>query len=205
MSLTFPLSLSAFQDKFPIQSVTFDPPVRGASLSLGGGELIHSSYGPSLWSGELVVPQLRHRASEEISSLMRVLSAPGASFLLSPPHARRTGHPSGNIETSSMPNTIAFRNLPAGLTISAGQFFSFQYGGKRALHQVAESATASGAGVTPEVEIYPPLEPNWAVNAICVFERPTLKAVLEFGSFVTPVMGVSVSGGQSLRWRQSLL
>lgn len=64
--------------------------------------------------------------------------------------------------------------LPAGYTISVGDFLSIEYGSptKYFLCQAIESATADGSGITPTFEVRPHLPVGLAVDGIVRVKRP---------------------------------
>lgn len=59
---------------------------------------------------------------------------------------------------------ISLSGLAAGQVVSIGDYLSFTYGTSRALHQVVETVTANGSGVTTQFEVRPHLRPGWALS-----------------------------------------
>ena len=80
--------------------------------------------------------------------------------------------------------SLAVDMLPAGFVFSVGDFISVAYsaGTKFALLQVMETATASGAGVTPEFEVRPHLPIGLAVDDVVSVRRPHCLMTLVPGS-----------------------
>lgn len=203
MPLTFPLSLAAFQDRFGYAVSFFDIAANQNSLTLGSGESLSSSTAGEMWRGTLTLPPANAPDAEAAAVMLRAIELMQGTFLLSPPHMDYTGLAQGQIEGSTQADRIAFRGLAQGRVVPAGQYFSFQFGGKYGLHQVVEAVTANASGVTPEASIVPPLEPNWAVGAIVQFARPVLKARLETGQRIGPTATPAVMAGQQFAWTQT--
>lgn len=71
--------------------------------------------------------------------------------------------------------------LSAGYVISDGDYLSFAFGAsplRYAFHQVVTGAAASGAGITPMIEVTPHIRPGWAAGAVVQLVNPIFKAVL---------------------------
>lgn len=200
------LGLADFQDLLRMASVTFDPQVRGSTLSLGGGEDITAFQGYPLWGGAIQLSPEYHADSEADLALLRRLNRTGQFFTLTPPHMQNQGAAVGQIYSSSAANLIAIGGVTSGREFKRGEFFSFTFGSspvKYALHQFAEDAVADSVGNTPEVEIEPPLQPGWTVGTEVRFSRPICKAKLVGGSLVGPNNRPVIAAGTSLQWVQT--
>src|SRR5882724_1815525 len=139
------LSLKSRQE----MSTQSDGAVRGKDL------------GSALWTVEYTTVQMRCDAGvtfeAKLNSLDGVINAFEAGDLRRPyPLNYQSGvfSDAGQINSINANNkAVSFKNLPAGFVLSVGDYFHFDYGGKRALHQLMESVTANGSGITSEVEI----------------------------------------------------
>lgn len=59
---------------------------------------------------------------------------------------------------------LALSGLAAGQVISVGDYLSFEYGSRRALHRAAETVTANGSGVTAQFEVRPHIRSGWTLS-----------------------------------------
>jgi len=134
----------------------------------------------ALWTVEYTTVQMRCDAGvtfeAKLNSLDGVINAFEAGDLRRPyPLNYQSGvfSDAGQINSINANNkAVSFKNLPAGFVLSVGDYFHFDYGGKRALHQLMESVTANGSGITSEVEIRPYLRPGLTVSTAVVLKNP---------------------------------
>lgn len=215
MPITFPIALADFFEAFCPISTTFQLGEAVIANETGGGEVIRSDYGARLWQGTVTLAPSRPVLIEDMLALIRVLQDSRASFLLYPRHKRRaTGggalsEPIGQINTLPANNRlITLKALPANYVITRGDFLSFIYGSspsRYAFHQVVESITANGSGVTGEFEVVPPIRPGATVNTGVQFNKPRLKAVMVPGSLsVSGLPRRGFAAGATFAWRQTL-
>jgi len=150
-SLTFPLPVSATADLPTRQSL----PVLGydgSTTRTRGGQPLSARFGDRLWRMALTMPSGYHAAHRRWQALLSLLEQPGASLLMPVrPYTGPALDPGGAALGASSPNLhtisadrreIRISGLPAGYTISAGDFLSFTYSSsptRYALHHVRPS------------------------------------------------------------------
>lgn len=70
---------------------------------------------------------------------------------------------------------ISLSGLPASFVITRGDYLCWNYNSNtmRALHQVMESVTANGSGLTSEFEVRPFIRPGSTTGTAVTFKKPT--------------------------------
>lgn len=203
MSYTFPIFTTSFWDLLPAESQMFHLPRISTDFSLGSGDSITSELADPRWRGTVNLapdPWVDH---ERIAALVRVLMRPGATFNATPYQARAQTGGTFALASSSAPNLAAFSGVGASVTLPVGYFFSMNYGGPHRLHQIAEAAVANGSGLTPEVEIVPPLEPGWVVGQVVTRTKPLVRAKIIPSSVQQGTMSAGITSGLSFDWVQT--
>lgn len=213
MALSFPLSLAQFWSKLPIVSGTFDLTDATQQSQTRGGEIISATLGNRLWASTVTLGWLPLREAEEMLSLLDALREAGASFMAGPwPWCPPPGSLAGSspkLHTVAANNCeIRISDLPANFAVPAGTFVSFAYGGspvRYALHRTVAAGAASGAGLTPAIEVRPHVRPGFVTSTAVSLARPACKMVLVPGS-VRPGtlsgrgrLGITFSAIQTLR------
>lgn len=216
MALTFPLSLAGFMDRLRGAEVELDPIVQNASKSQGGSEFYSVEVADPIWEGRVSLPPMKPRAAAEIEALLDVLSVPGRAFMASRKNRTGTAADIGGVALGAaivtlsavdpINHQVAFSGLPAGFEFTAGDTFSFVYAsGAVALHKLVENGVANGAGVSPQMDVFPPLidGPNSVLVTGLQVElvRPYCKAKLISRSYGVDAGGVV--SGLEFSFRQS--
>lgn len=215
MAQVYPMSASAFFEGLRVRAASFDLPTSQLITRSAGGDVMRAELGARLWRVQLELSPARHRDAEQIRSKLHLLRQPSASLLIRPkPCFAPAYDPTGSIVASSTVTLhtvqsnlrdIRLGGLPAGYTLTAGDYLSFTYGTdptRYAFHQVVSGAVASGAGVTPDFEVIPPIRPGYSIGATVRLMKPWMKAVLVESS--TGAAGVAVTDGISLTLQQTL-
>lgn len=201
MALSFPLALPAFADKLRIPSVEWKLQDNREFSGLGSGLIIAADLGPSLWTADLTTPPMRTNEAREVEALINaVIRANGSFYMHDPrkcvpaadPYAAKLG--AANVQINTLPNaySLSLKGLPAGYKLTAGDYLSFDYGVspvRRAFHELSESVTANGSGVTPAFEVSPFIRPGAVVNTVVALKHPSLRCIIVPGSF-KPSFGV---------------
>ena len=192
MAITFPLALAAFADKLRTPSVKFKLQDNDEVSGLGSGQIITHDLAPKLWTGELSTVPMRTNEARELEALVNIVKR-GSFYLYDPRKAVPAKDPYGSllggsvVQINSLPNaySMSLKGLPAGYVLLAGDYLSFDYGSptRRAFHEVAETVTANGSGVTPVFEVGPFIRPGAAVDAIVTLRKPSMRAIIVPGSF----------------------
>ncbi|HEV7286287.1 MAG TPA: hypothetical protein VGN75_15635 [Kaistia sp.] len=99
---------------------------------------------------------------------------PGAQFPANDPDGSILGEAAVQIASLGADNkSLAFKGLPAGYVLTAGDLFAYDFNGRRALHQVtAASTVANGSGVTPVFGVAPHLRQGVVTNTAVMLKRP---------------------------------
>lgn len=162
-----------------------------------GGVTLAKDLGPALWFGDWTTMSLEN--DDALSFEAKLNSLDGAintfeagDLRRSYPKAYANGafNDTGLLKSVNTNNkALSFNNLPAGFVLTAGDYLAFTYGTSRAFHQIVESATADGSGVTPEIEVRPYIRPGFTLNAAITLKEP--KAVFRMlpGSISTQTDG----------------
>ncbi|PWE26642.1 hypothetical protein C4N9_20465 [Pararhodobacter marinus] len=215
MALSFPLALDAFFGGLPVRTSTFHLPATLAVSRTRGGAVKTARVAERLWQGQITLPLMRHAQAAQVAALVSVLCEPGRTFLVHPrPLFAPIIDPSGAALDGYVPTIESIEDggrefriegLPPGYVISGGDFLSFVYGSnptRFALHQAVTVATADGAGLTPKIEVTPPIRPGAAIGAAVTLVRPFTKAVL-FPP-IAPISQILTTSGLTLDFVQTL-
>lgn len=217
MAYSFPLSLSDFLLRLPVQGVRFHCPAQKSATGLGGGEILTAEVAPALWQGSVQLAPMRPRVAAEFEALIEALDVPGRSFYVckanqigpanDPLGAAVSGLSVQMFSVDVATNQIRLRNLPPGFTLSQGDLFSFDYGSgpvRRALHRMGETVTANSVGDTPSFSPVPALRPGIANDKPVTLIRPACKAVLVPGSVDLGGTSGNMTTGVAFGFRQTL-
>ncbi|MER2507811.1 hypothetical protein [Amaricoccus sp.] len=206
MALTFPLSRAAFADQLRIASFRWSLREFVETSGTVGGQPLVNEIAARRWAAEVELAVMTRPGAADLRALFAAIG-PGGTFYLHDatvpgPRADPTGAGLGG--AAPVLNTLGGDNrslrlagLPAGYVISRGDMLGFEFGSpaRRALHQVVETVTASGAGVTPLFEVRPFLRPGYATGAAVTLVKPGVRMMLVPGSFDPGTAGpVTVSG-----------
>jgi hypothetical protein len=218
MAVTFPMSQASFFSKLLIKTLKFDHPENVEMNTTGGGELLRADLAPMLWAGEVKFGNMTRTEAANAQALLDMLRGSGRSF-----YAYDTRRPAPLFDptgstlgaaTVTINSLIAggrelkLQGLPAGYKLSCGDYLAFDYGTtpvRRALHRVfSSSVTAAGTGITPNIEVTPPIRAGAAVGATVTLIKAACKAVIVPNSIDTGTTARSMNDGMSFKFQQSL-
>ena len=215
MALTFPLAQTDLGDLLPIQSVTWELMRQQEFSGLGSGEGIAADMGPGLWEGDVSLRPLLHTDARAMAAKLDALDGAINSFYLANPLGWWPKlDPGGTVYGASTPvldtiddnrKEVRISGLPNDYQLSAGDMFAIDYGSpsRRALLRLVADVVASGAGLTPLVEVRPHLRPGITETLAVDFSRPAAKVKLVPGS-VSQQMHSANRTRISFRVRQTL-
>jgi hypothetical protein len=136
------------------------------------GTTYGKDFGSALWQVSFTTGPIPNDDALAYEALLNSLDGVIGSFEaydLRRPYPRATPDGSGasdgvlaSVNTNN--KAITLSGLAASQVVSRGDYLSFTYGTSRALHQVMETVTANGSGVTPEFEVRPHLRPGWTLS-----------------------------------------
>jgi len=152
----------------------------GSKLTLGvrkefsrqaGGRSIGKLMGPTLWRCALTSVRMPIDDAMVLETRLRQIEEQDGTFLAyDPRRPRPASYPSGSLDgvtiyaIGSNMRSLRLQGVPAGFVLSEKDYLSFTYGDQRAVHQVAETVTASPAGITPVFEVVPHIRDGAAVG-----------------------------------------
>lgn len=191
MALSYPLTQAQFLGALRIEEVTFRLTHPQEHTRLGDGSVISASLGAALWTGTIRLAQANHARHAETEALIALMDQPGATFLCHDPRYQGPAFdPTGAILGAATPmihsvaasmRELRITGLPGGYRLTAGDMLGFQYGSnpvRYALHRIVIGGTASSGGLTPMLEVVPPLRPGAAAGLAVSLLRPACKARL---------------------------
>lgn len=193
MALTFPLSLADFADTIGVRQVKWLPQDNRQYSGMGSGQILQADLGPSLWTGEVTLREYYHAEARRIEAkLNAVIRSIGSFYLYDPRHRGPTLDSDGailgsaTVQIASLPDakSMTLKGLPAGYTLSVGDYLSFDYGSpaRRAFHEICEDVTADGTGVTPAFEVNPVIRTGAAVDDVVTLVKPAMKCIIRPGT-----------------------
>ena len=204
MALSFPLAIGGFFAGLSISECTFYAP---ASLKISrtrGGAIKTAKMGERLWTGRATIAPQPHAGAAGQAALVSVLSGPGRSFFAhSLPLYAPIADPTGETLGAATPvihtlqaggREMRISGLPAAYVLTVGDYVSFTYGSdpvRYGFHQVVNTVTADGAGLSPLFEVTPPIRDGAVTSTAVTLVQPFIKAVLVPGSFATARPAVS--------------
>ena len=219
MALTFPLPLATFADTLLVAEATCFLPELVQQSRTAGGEQLTADMGERLWTGRITLgPMLRSEFGRP-DVLISLLRQAGRPFLM---YDRRRPNPlsdpAGTILGASSvtilalgadPRDMSLAGLPAGYTLSAGDYLSFAYTSlsvtRQALHKVVDATVvANGSGQTPLFEVHPAIRPGAAAGAAVSLRKPFCRAVMVAGSASEATGRSTLYEGLGFDWVQSL-
>lgn len=218
MALTYPLALATFVDTLLCQRVTCDLPELVEQSRTAAGEQLTADMGERLWTGRIDLAKMKRTEIGRPEALIQVVKQ-GKTFQC---YDRRRMYPlldpTGSILGAASvtilalggdPRELSLAGLPAGYTLSAGDYLSFSYTpiatALQAFHKVVDTTVvANGSGQTPLFEVVPPIRPGAVAGAAVTLKKPFCKAVMVAGS-ASPSDGRStLYEGLGFDWVQTL-
>ena len=220
MAITFPAALINFFDLLPIQSAEIDLQDSYEAEETGRGEVLTANMGERLWQMNINLRPMGYDEAEEVQALIRMFRREGATFLAHPiPRVFPRNDPNGSIIGSSGTQPILHTvganmrdvrigGLPQGYRLGGGDFISWTYGTnpqRYALHQVVGATVlAASNGVTPNLELNPPVRAGFVASQAVTIFRPRMKAMILPGSASPAKMAGLWASGASFTIRQTL-
>lgn len=169
----------------------FEPVSRQELSRLADGRTPGKDFGPALWFATYTTEELRNDTALDYAAMLNSLDGVINTFEawdLRRPTPRLypdgSAHDGVLLSVNANNKALSLSGLLAGQVISRGDYLSFNYGGNRALHRVAEAVTASGSGVTPVFEVRPHLRPGWTLSQAINLKTPRGIFTLMPGSVV---------------------
>jgi len=184
--LTFPLSVSDFQDQFSVADVNFMLNQQQEISGMGNGSLLVADVGPAYWSASVTTLRLAPSAASKVLVLIDSLGGGLRPFNLYNP---RACYPSSDVDgalltgfgptVSAVPNSnsLSIDNLPPGFVITIGDMFTVIYGSPERVYlgRFVGSAAADGTGTLAALPVAPPLPAGVVASDNVLLSKPYAK------------------------------
>lgn len=197
MALSYPIDLLADWPGWATLSLSYGDETSGQA----GGQVRVKNLRAPLWSLRAETKPLRPNVLRAWKARLAALENGRKTFLgfdlsgkfpiLYPNGAWPTGGSfdgvSAAVHTLGSSISLRLKSLPAGFTVSVGDYLQVKHGSAYGLHQAMEAATADGGGVTPAFEVRPPVRSGFAVNDVVAVKKPSCLMMVVPGSVAAPV------------------
>lgn len=199
MALTFPRNMTGGR---PWQRAALTPQLRQELSRTAGGDVLVADLGPVLWRASFATYPLRQAAAEAILADFETLDGGARTFLLHPakrPFPLAIGSPAAYALAGAAINAIradrsAFRidGLPPNFPLTAGDLVSIVTAtGGRELLRLATGGATSSTGLSPWLELTPPLRPSVATGDAAQLAPPLIEMRLAPDSLTVERVGRS--------------
>jgi hypothetical protein len=207
VALAFPLTASVFLDTLKIRAVKFFREDYVEMSGLADGQLLTAEIAESKWKATLDLAPMLDDDAAAAQALIEAIG-PHNKFNVYDPRKRGPRmDPTGSVLGSGAPvinaigvnnRSLRFSGLPAGYRLSRGDLFSYSFSGRQTLARLAEDATATGAGITPFVEVSYPLRTGTGIGQVIRFVKPFARMQFLPGSIDYGAGEIVVTTGMSL-------
>jgi hypothetical protein len=157
------------------------------------GRTIGKSFGSALWMADWTtapMPLTDGVGYEAVLNSLDGVIQPFFGYDLRRPYP--AAHSAGDFSEASVTvyqigadgKSLGLDGLPTGFVLTRGDYIAFDYGSvpSRALHQVMETVTVDGTGISPSFEVRPHLRPGLAVGDPVILKKPSALFTLQPGS-----------------------
>jgi hypothetical protein len=196
MAIIYPLDILA---GFPGTTTRFEPQYLQEVSPLRGGRQVVADLGPALWAMDVRSRSLGPNELKAWKARLALLEN-GRQQLIGydmtkcfPIAFPRGSWPTGNafdglasLKSVASSKTVTLGGLPDGYKVSTGDYISFGYGGRRALHQVMEDAIAGADGVSAAFEVRPYIRPGYVLDVDVALTKPHAVMLIVPGSVSAP-------------------
>lgn len=214
MSISFPVDLVSYfaaVGGLRVRSNAFNLSDPRTYNETQGGEGLVTSFGTRLWYGEVTVTPLHNALMRPLEARCRYLQRADARFFIGDlmadplPMTPPSTFTLQNVQSSSGRVRFTVPTSIPGLTIPVGTKFSFDFAGRRALHELLEPITNPTPTWTSFRENVPPVQPGWEVDTP-VSWGPDAKclAIMLPDTLQLAASGPTATEGFTFSWRQTL-
>jgi hypothetical protein len=174
--------------------------------STSGGEVIGASWGARLWRFQVQLAAMYRSDLDILAGRLDMLADSGLTFLATPPfRAFPAFDPQGLYLSDAAPvidslpvggQTLTLSGLPGHYILTAGDFISFTRGtpARHELHRLVTGGRADDTGLSPLLQVVPPLRPGVAVGAAVAVVNPVMRGRIVPGSLKASGGLVTVAG-----------
>lgn len=190
MTVIFPRNDILTTHRISAEGYKFQPMYRQELSRQANGVTLIKDFGTSLFTLAATSFPLNNEDAVDFEAMLSSMDNGIGTFhafdMRRPfPKSKSDGDFSNTAKISSIGingKSLALSGLPAGMVLSRGDYLAFDVPGWRALHQIMETVIASGAGVSPTVEVRPHLMVGSAVGADVDLKQPATVMMLVPGS-----------------------
>lgn len=193
MAYSFPLAAASFADILKVSEVRFHLPSRQEISGLGSGLVLAVDLSPALWMAEIKLANMAEADAGRVQAMIEVLDGsvnefylynPGRPYPLNDSDGTTVGSNTVKIKANQNGKELQLKSLPAGYSLTAGDFISWTYASMTMFHRIVSDATADGSGETGWFEVRPHLIPSSAAaDTVVSLKKPAMRAVMVPGSF----------------------
>jgi hypothetical protein len=178
MAITYPLTTVLSAVGFADQ--VFQLTSRQEQSRLASGITRGKDFGPAIWVATYTTGNVANDDALAYEAMLNSLDGVIQTFEASDlrrqyPRLDPLGatYSDGVLHSVNANNkALSLSGLIAGQVVSVGDYLSFDYTTGRALHQVMETVTANGSGVTAEFEVRPFIRTGWSLSATVKLKVP---------------------------------
>jgi hypothetical protein len=185
MTITFPRTDIITSVRYADQSFLLVS--RQEMSGQANGVVRGKDLGSALWQSSYTTVEMLNRDALAFEAALNSLDGLTNAFEAGDLRNRYPrNYPTGVFTDSGVLATVGANNkslsisgLPASFVISAGDYLQFDYGSSRALHQVCETVTANGSGLSPVFEVRPHIRPGFSISSAVKFKNPVGQFILQ--------------------------
>lgn len=190
MTVIFPRNDILTTYRIAPEGYKFQPMYRQELSRQANGVTQIKDFGTSLWTLAATSVPLFHDDALDFEAMLSSLdngigTFKGFDLRRRYPKAKADGEFSDTSEISTVGvngKSMALSGLPAGMVLSRGDYLAFDVPGWRALHQIMETVTASGDGLSPNFEVRPHLMAGTVSGLGVELKQPSTVMMLVPGS-----------------------
>jgi hypothetical protein len=211
-----PVPLAEFWSDLRIQTWTPNLGGDGTRNTTAGGEEITARWGAQLWRFDVTLAPMYTEDADIVGGRLDLFGDGVATFLAFPPfNAYPARDPLGLLHGAATPvisslpaggKTLTITGLPGNYLLTAGDYLSFTRGSpaRYELHKLVTGGRASAGGVSPVLQVVPPIRPGAAPGAAVTLRKPVMRAKIVPGSLRLPSRGLGAAQGPSFQVMQTL-
>lgn len=169
-----------------IERLIIEPKLNEEIEGLGSGQVLRAQLTTPLWSVTATTCFSTFQEGRRIRALINSLNRPGVDFTIFDPIAEYPiNDPGGTILTGSTitiagvdgQGRVSFSGAPTGFQFSAGDYFHFDFSGRRYFIELSANGTGSAY-----IQTFPRMPTGSYVGTAATFIRPEMKVQFVPGS-----------------------
>lgn len=191
MAITYPYPVSFLADRLNIEAVIWDIKRNDELSGSGDGRVWQAELAPPLWTGDVKLNIGRNASLKQIAALIRKLHGAQEQFYLYDPLSKfPQADPDGSIlgfasvridSIGTGGRTVSLSGLPANYVLTLAdkvQIYAAANPARTRFIELSENASANGAGVTGQIEVFPHIGPGFVANDPVRLKQPACKVFI---------------------------